>query len=372
MRRKFWGVFGILTIVLTGLATGLFFVVHQSDNGEPNTNLTATSSTSIYTKEQYFDTIARYEDFEYFVGLQNGKHGKEYAYDHFAIMPCLEATRTRNFKTNKIEMCTTMVPQGVTIAEDYLLTTAYDKTRDHNSVVYVQDVKTHKLLKTILLHGRSHVGGITYDPINQEVWVTAYREEQAAAFAFPIQSITKYDEHKAAKIKYEQKALFGEMSHASYITYHKKSLYVGLFTKKRGGYIQRFKIDSDGGIDGEDNGDSTYDVWSAYAEPVKSLTALKQVQGLAFYKGYAILSQSFGKGSSKIYLFEEKSGEWKYDAVATFKAPSHLEQISMYNGRLYMCFESGAYEYRHRSKDYIDRIISMNVQDLVTYLKKEK
>lgn len=57
MRRKFWGVFGILTIVLTGLATGLFFVVHQSDNGEPNTNLTATSSTSIYTKEQYFDTM---------------------------------------------------------------------------------------------------------------------------------------------------------------------------------------------------------------------------------------------------------------------------------------------------------------------------
>lgn len=101
-----------------------------------------------------------------------------------------------------------MVPQGVTIAEDFLLTTAYDKTRDHNSVVYVQDVKTHKLLKTILLHGRSHVGGITYDPINQEVWVTAYREEQAAAFAFPIQSITKYDDHKAAKIKYEQKALF--------------------------------------------------------------------------------------------------------------------------------------------------------------------
>lgn len=102
MRKNFWGTFVLLTIVLTGLTAGFFIKVQQSDNGEPSTNLTATSSTSIYTKKQYFDTIARYEDFEYFVGLQNGKHGKEYAYDHFAIMPGLEATRTRNYHTNKV------------------------------------------------------------------------------------------------------------------------------------------------------------------------------------------------------------------------------------------------------------------------------
>nr|WP_225354146.1 hypothetical protein [Lacticaseibacillus saniviri] len=51
--------------------------------------------------------------------------------------------------------------------------------------------------------------------------------------------------------------------------------------------------------------------------------------------------------------------------------PSHLEQISNHQGRLYTIYESSAYAYRKTSHDHIDRVVSLDLKDFITLIKKE-
>ncbi|MBT9263186.1 hypothetical protein ACI3PL_14930, partial [Lacticaseibacillus paracasei] len=60
------------------------------------------------------------------------------------------------------------------------------------------------------------------------------------------------------------------------------------------------------------------------------------------------------------------------DAIDTFDMPSHLEQISTHDGRMYMMFESAAYAYRHRSTNQLDRVLSMNLEGFVQLVLKEE
>ena len=77
-----------------------------------------------------------------------------------------------------------MTPQGITIAGKYILLTAYDGEHEHASVVYVLDKKTGKYLKTIQVAGRPHLGGIAYDPVAKNIWVTGSMGKVIGASCF--------------------------------------------------------------------------------------------------------------------------------------------------------------------------------------------
>ena len=91
-------------------------------------------------------------------------------------MPGLESTDILG------ESCGYMVPQGICIAGDYMLVTAYDsgdfyknpKQGAHKinpSVLYVLSNQTpgsRELLTTIVLPDRNHVGGVAFDGKN--IW----------------------------------------------------------------------------------------------------------------------------------------------------------------------------------------------------------
>lgn len=59
--------------------------------------------------------------------------------------------------------CNNLCPQGICLAGDYLLTTAYCVDDVHESCVFVYDRETGEYLNTLILTEKSHVGGITYD-----------------------------------------------------------------------------------------------------------------------------------------------------------------------------------------------------------------
>lgn len=62
------------------------------------------------------------------------------------------------------------VPQGLCLAGDYMLITAYDAKKKLNSVIYAVDTKEEKLVSTLTLPNKYHAGGIAYD--GENIWMT--------------------------------------------------------------------------------------------------------------------------------------------------------------------------------------------------------
>lgn len=86
-------------------------------------------------------------------------------------MPGLAPTADEDWTKNYIQ-CNNLCPQGVCMAGNYMLTTAYCMDDLHNSCIFVYNNKTGEFLKTLVLKDqKSHVGGITYDEKNKNIWV---------------------------------------------------------------------------------------------------------------------------------------------------------------------------------------------------------
>ena len=62
------------------------------------------------------------------------------------------------------------IPQGLCSTGDYWLITAYDSGKKTRSVIYAVDARTKKLVSTLTLPNKYHVGGIAYD--GKRIWLT--------------------------------------------------------------------------------------------------------------------------------------------------------------------------------------------------------
>lgn len=352
-------------ILLKGYGLGTQDVFPRA--GEPKTSQLVTSTKSIYSQKHVRQAVGHYPDFDDL--MVPGNDDADFpSVDTYAVQPGLKATRTRNLDTGKIETCTGMTPQGVTPAGKYLLTTAYDHYKHHASVIYVQSLKTHRFLKTIVLKGHPHVGGIAYDKKHGQVLICGRRHGQASIIGITMKQIQRYQDKSAKPIRYDQEAVLGTISRASYVTVYHNQLYVGLFKRRGLGYVQKYRFEKDGGVAGEDISSEFWTTWRVYAEAWTNQHLLKQIQGLAVYKGYVVLSQSYGSHNSRIYLFKEQTGTYRKDkALMTITAPPHLEQITAYRGKLYMAYEGAAQPYRHKAKRQVDRVLTLDIKDVVAY-----
>ena len=63
-----------------------------------------------------------------------------------------------------------MVPQGITLMDNYILVSAYNSNSYTNSICYVID-QNGKLINMVYLDNPSHVGGLAYDKENDLVWI---------------------------------------------------------------------------------------------------------------------------------------------------------------------------------------------------------
>lgn len=78
------------------------------------------------------------------------------------VIPGLATTAQDDLLKQYIH-CGNLCPQGICVAGDYLLTTAYCMDDVHTSCVFVFNRATGAYLNTLILTEKSHVGGITYD-----------------------------------------------------------------------------------------------------------------------------------------------------------------------------------------------------------------
>lgn len=62
------------------------------------------------------------------------------------------------------------IPQGLCLAGDYMLVTAYDAGKKLNSVIYAIDRNEGRLVSTLTLPNKYHAGGIAFD--GENIWMT--------------------------------------------------------------------------------------------------------------------------------------------------------------------------------------------------------
>ncbi len=112
-------------------------------------------------------------------------------------MPGLAPTADDDWTKAYIQ-CNNLCPQGICMAGDYMLTTAYCMDGIHNSCIFVYNNKTGEYLKTLVLKNqKSHVGGITYDSATGDIWVCHSKKDSKTGL-YSIERISYADLKKYA------------------------------------------------------------------------------------------------------------------------------------------------------------------------------
>ena len=259
--------------------------------------------------------------------------------------------------------CETMVPQGICRIEEYgyVLITAYDSSRNYESVIYVLDTDG-VLQATIVYCNKGHLGGITFD--GSYVWIAeGSGADEGKNYVGAIgkktikNAVKELQDNGALSIALREdthvkRQQLPALDSTSYCTYFDGRLWVGIFNEDTVSDIYGYKIDY------------------RYSTPKLNIDAYieapKQTQGISFYKYYGTVylgvSTSYGRTNGSIIRCYKPKYNYtktyydprhrvvlsqiiKNDAYRTIYMPSMSEQISVHGVSMYCIFESAADKY---------------------------
>ena len=290
------------------------------------------------------------------------------------IIPGIKQT---NVGDNSV--CKEMVAQGLCVTNKYILISAYCSEKRHRSVIYVMDANTKKYITTIILSvdgdaglkTGNHVGGLAYG--NRTVFIAGSSDNKI--WKMPIDEVDKAVTwgKDCYKVTIPAKN-FISTTKASYVYWDDcyKQLFVGHFDEYKKNTDQNYMISYNDNVD------------TGLASSGKIQLPL-QTQGVSFGVGsdnktYCICSKSYGqKNQSEMYVAELKKIKNKNDfqLVNWHKISSFnmSEDIQIWNGKLYNCFESAANKYNNgagaRVSSAMDRITILNTQALISTVMKK-
>lgn len=258
-----------------------------------------------------------------------------------------------------------MVPQGITLVDDYTLITSYDYLNEDYSIVYVLD-KNGNVINKCSLNNKSHVGGIAFDKDNNLVWITG---DNGYINAYDVKNILTEEScyPRFANLDVgEGLANYKDPSTNSvaYLTIYKGDLFVGSFSRYSSGLVKKYTIDLN---------DAKDKISLKYQESFK---VPSKVQGMTFYNSgdneYIIFSRSYGRNHpSVLQVFKYDDIKEKIALTRTsiaYEVPVMLEQVTISDDKLYALFESGALVYTN-SLDTVDNVWTVDAEKLVKQLK---
>ena len=230
--------------------------------------------------------------------------------------------------------------------------------------------KTGRYLRTIQVPGRPHLGGIAYDPVARNVWITGSDSDGSALLSFSMKALNEAVAKKSTQpITYNHAISLPTIERASTVTYYDDQLFVGFFNMYDHGKLAGYPIARSGPFKGSI---ASYRIKAVtgdveWSDGNGSSTMDRQIQGVAFYQDLIILSQSYGSKSSRLYIFpfsalhdlDEKN------AQTVIETPPYLEQLYANDGQLLMLFESGSKAYARPTITVMDRLLSVNINALL-------
>lgn len=221
------------------------------------------------------------------------------------------------------------VPQGICTIKDLILVTMYDSTHELNSKVCI--IKDGKIIHTTLLDNKAHVGGICYDNIHDNIWIT---DKSGTISCYEYKDIKNKSEVSAKYKKVKIPGLINISGYkaVSYITYFNNRLYMGNYNTGANCKLYSYELNKDGSIN---------------LDSIRKNKSYSFTQGIAFIKlnsnTLAFISSSYGINKSMLRIIDFKTNKVLYKV----KMPPMLEQITFDdNKNLLALFESNAKIYR--------------------------
>ena len=356
-----------LILILAGSAYFYYILVYRISH-EPKPEASQTTTESIYNMKFQRTLISLTPEVK--AAAFNGR-ATEIDYGTY-VVPGLMSTETQVFGEKETSaICTSMTPQGLAVTEDYILVSAYCGSQTHNSVIYVIDKKSHEFIKEIVLRNKSHVGGLAYDSIHENIWISGMSRGIPQVNAITLKQLEEYSfQEDYLPITYSQSYDLYAITRTSFLTYHDNSLYIGYFTENTASVLEQYDINEDGTLVTQLLTDSLdkSDTITPLALPSDMRVITEKAQGVAFYKDKILFSHSYGVLPSTLQVFNNSMQKLLEEnaAVLKFYLPEKMEQIYVDGDDLYVLFESAAYNYRASSLFKMDRILKLNLNTLLS------
>lgn len=191
------------------------------------------SATSIkakkYTTKKKFLKSPAYKKYKTF--------SKKVVYNKSFILPGLRNTNVGGFNAAR------MVPQSISFAGNYMLVSAYDFTKTHESVIYIMNKNTRKYITTLVLPHTGHVGGMAYDGTN--IWISYGKNVQSIRYDLITNAALSGREYIET---YTLLNTCPVSDTASYLAYYKDRLWVGAYNEKSKKYMYGYTINNKTGV----------------------------------------------------------------------------------------------------------------------------
>ncbi|MCI9077740.1 MAG: hypothetical protein HFH68_02285 [Lachnospiraceae bacterium] len=267
-------------------------------------------------------------------------------YSKSYTIPGIRSTNVNGFES------TSMCPQGLTFAKDYLLISAYDSYGEEQSVIYVLDKEFKDLLTVIVLPNQTHAGGITFD--GENIWVTNGKKVCTIDFKEVDNAAQEYamfhNVNFSAVYKLEKKA--------SFLTWHKDQLWAGSFEYTKNGTLRSYKVEKN---TSEEEGGTPLTLTEQ-----SSVTIPPAVQGIAFTGKNMILSRAYGY-TNELNIYKPsgtgtqnmKTGKIK----KTVQMPALNEEIAVLGNYIYVNFESAIPG--SQALNHMDRVLAIKLKPVL-------
>lgn len=237
--------------------------------------------------------------------------------------------------------CNQMVPQGICIADEYMLISAYDNgagaglQRDEsyvpqNSVIYILSRSQGEFLTTLILPDVNHVGGLAFD--GSRVWVAKSSTKTLSAISY--QRIAEAAACGRASIslpEYDATVPCGMT--ASFVSFYDNRLWVGTYNTlgKGQGSLTSFLVAEEEGL---------------RLLPQETLKIPPYAQGITFLeqegRTYMAVSASCGRYLDSVLYIYELPEEGGLAFRGGISLPPMSEELVNDGTHTYVLFESGA------------------------------
>ena len=269
-------------------------------------------------------------------------------------IPGMPETKEEDFFNNYI-FSESQCPQGLCIADDYILITSYSEEEDCMGELMVFDITTGDYLLTLGMDSMSHLGGITYD--GENVWVCNSNNNTVERISYDFIKLMATQNPKEFVDATAVVDVYPVKNKPSCITCYGGRLWVATHTLMWKSKMVAYYFNSDA---------NELNALNKYTIPAK-------VQGVAFDdNGKVYLSTSYGRNSSsymKIYSSLIKLSSEPGKPEKQIEMPPGSEEIDVRNDTAYVIFETAGEKYLEGTdgKGFcvspLDKILAINIAD---------
>ena len=352
----FWAVFG------SRICHAVFSLEEFSIDDR---SLFQNTSTEYRCQKEFQGTLRKYREF-----------GALYREEQSIAVPGLEYTKTGDSYSSH------MIPQGICIAGEYMLITAYDMGNGGKvepSVIYVLSNEREKrqFLTTVVLPDVNHVGGITFD--GTYVWIAKSTTGYISGISYEVMKEAAESGMGSYPLEHYCKQVYVGQR-ASFITYGGGRIWVGTYESGFGknGMLAGYRLIPEDGTETGEDGTKTAEGGVLTAERECEFSIPSHAQGAAFLEqegtGYLAVTASYGRyWDSKVYLFEVEGEEQELRLAGVRPFPPMAEELASDGSHTFFLFESAASPYstvNYRKCAYpVDRVCGVENGELLAFLK---